>query len=315
MSEASQLSEAKRALLEKYLRGEIQQKHLVQEALPIEKDITPAAESPSDSPLVSVVPIRSTGSKQPFFYSHVHVEGGAFYCIPLAEHLGPEQPFYILEPHRFESGQIPLTLEAMATEYVKSMRAIQPHGPYLLGGFCGGAIIVFEMARQLQEQGERVDLLLLIEAVGGPGPASVSMVLRGLAGKFLRSVSRPIHLSWERQITWYLRIRHYFLLLRYASYRKKQKKWLRPSLNMLNRDWIGIFSWLISAYKPVKFQGTVTYLWAEQKSFGQRDWKRNHPEAAKREEHIIPGDSWSCVTDYLQDLANCINECLKAAQS
>ena len=245
----------------------------------------------------------------------MHVEGGAFYCFSLAERLGPDQPFYILEPHRFDTDQIPRTLEAMATEYVRSMRAIQPHGPYLLGGFCGGGMIVFEMARQLHEKGEKVDLLLLLEAIGGPGPASMSMILRGLTGKCLRSLSRPMHLPWEQQITWYLRIRHYFLLLRYNSYRKSQKQWLRPSLDMLKSDWIGIFSWLLSAYKPVKFQGTVTYLWAEHKSFGQIDWKRNHPETAKREVHIVPGNHWTCRTDYIADLANCIHECVKDAHS
>ncbi len=36
-------------------------------------------------------------------------------------------------------------------------------------------------------------------------------------------------------------MRHYYLLLRYPAYRKTQMQWLRPSLETLHQNWIGIF--------------------------------------------------------------------------
>jgi aspartate racemase len=44
------------------------------------------------------------------------------------------------------------------------MRAIQPHGPYLIGGHSAGAHIAFEMAQQLHSAGERIALLAILEA-------------------------------------------------------------------------------------------------------------------------------------------------------
>jgi len=314
MPERSQLSEARRALLEKYLRGEIQPKQVMQEARPREKDIAPANEPAADALLVPVVPIRSTGTKRPFFYSHVHVDGGAFYCFQLAEYLGSDQPFYILEPHRFETGQLPNSLEAMASEYIRSMRTIQPHGPYLLGGFCGGGLIVFEMARQLRQQGEEVDLLLLVEPVDGPGPASYRMILRNFAGSVVRKFAMLAHLKWQLQLDWFLRMRHYYVLIRYPGYRKKAPKWLKPDLETLHQDWIGIFVWIISGYRPAKYPGRVTYLWAKEEFIGKREWGEKQAEAQEREVHLIPGDHWSCRTEHIEAYARQLSLCLNKAQ-
>ncbi len=40
---------------------------------------------------------------------------------------------------------------------------MQPSGPYLLGGFSGGGLIAWEMARQLEEAGEEVAQLVLLD--------------------------------------------------------------------------------------------------------------------------------------------------------
>jgi thioesterase domain-containing protein len=44
------------------------------------------------------------------------------------------------------------------------MQAIQPEGPYFLGGFCSGGTIAFEMAQQLRAQGHEVAMLALLDA-------------------------------------------------------------------------------------------------------------------------------------------------------
>jgi thioesterase domain-containing protein len=78
-------------------------------------------------------------------------------------HLGPDQTFYALEPYKFDALGIPPTLEAMAAVHLESVRSRQPKGPYLLGGFCNGALVAYEIARQLHAEGEKVDLLILID--------------------------------------------------------------------------------------------------------------------------------------------------------
>ncbi|ATB47924.1 amino acid adenylation domain-containing protein [Corallococcus macrosporus] len=110
-----------------------------------------------------LVPIQRGGSRVPFFC--VHPVGGTVFCyVELARRLGPEQPFYGLQAQGLE-GTLPPngSIESMAASYVAAIRAVQPQGPYRLGGWSLGAVIAFEMARLLQRMGETVDVLALIE--------------------------------------------------------------------------------------------------------------------------------------------------------
>jgi amino acid adenylation domain-containing protein len=120
---------------------------------------------PARSPLVAIQP---HGSLQPFYC--VHAAGGnVFSYVQLAQHLGREQPFYGLEARGVDGEQEPLTrVEEMAAAYVEAVRAVQPRGPYLLGGWSLGGVIAFEMARQFQAQGETVNQLFLLDSVA-PG--------------------------------------------------------------------------------------------------------------------------------------------------
>jgi thioesterase domain-containing protein len=51
----------------------------------------------------------------------------------------------------------------MAADYIEELRRIQPHGPYLIGGFSGGGIAAYEMARQLIAGGEEVAGVFLLD--------------------------------------------------------------------------------------------------------------------------------------------------------
>jgi len=53
------------------------------------------------------------------------------------------------------------SIEAMAEFSVKAIRAIQPDGPYLVGGWCASGLTAYEIAQQLRAQGQEVALLVL----------------------------------------------------------------------------------------------------------------------------------------------------------
>jgi amino acid adenylation domain-containing protein len=55
-----------------------------------------------------------------------------------------------------------IDVEETAAAHVATVRSVQPTGPYLLAGFCFGAVVAFEMAHQLTAAGERVDGLALL---------------------------------------------------------------------------------------------------------------------------------------------------------
>ncbi|HEY0783721.1 MAG TPA: thioesterase domain-containing protein, partial [Thermoanaerobaculia bacterium] len=116
-----------------------------------------------------VVPIQPEGAEVPLFC--VHPAGGDVLCFAaLAHHLGREQPFYGLQSVGLAGEAEPLDdLPAMAALYVSEVKRLQPAGPYRLSGWSFGGLAAYEMARQLRERGEEVELLLLdstIEVAG-----------------------------------------------------------------------------------------------------------------------------------------------------
>jgi thioesterase domain-containing protein/acyl carrier protein len=117
------------------------------------------------SPLVAIQPY---GSKKPFFC--VHPAGGlAMVYFPLAKAIGPEQPFYSFQYPMLHAGREPYgSIAEIAAEYITEMRAAQPEGPYLLGGWSFGGFVAFEMAQQLQESGEEVALLAMLDTMLPP---------------------------------------------------------------------------------------------------------------------------------------------------
>jgi thioesterase domain-containing protein len=116
------------------------------------------------APWTPLVPIKTNGSNPPLFL--VHGAGGqVFFYSELARHLPEDQPLYGLEAHPLNGNTPPdRRLETVAAEYVKAVQAVQPAGPYFLGGWSLGGVIAFEMARQLQSQKQEIAMLAVIDA-------------------------------------------------------------------------------------------------------------------------------------------------------
>jgi amino acid adenylation domain-containing protein len=113
---------------------------------------------------LTLVPIQPHGSLRPFFC--IHPAGGTVFCYrELSDLLGAEQPFYGLQSRGLNGEQSPHTrLEDMASDYLDALRTVQPEGPYCFGGWSIGGVVAFEMARQLQAQGQGVDLIALFDS-------------------------------------------------------------------------------------------------------------------------------------------------------
>ncbi|MUL37905.1 non-ribosomal peptide synthetase [Gloeocapsopsis dulcis] len=111
-----------------------------------------------------LVTIQSSGIKTPFFCIH-GAGGGVRQYFNLSRRLGEDYPLYALH-HTPDQEEIKIiSVEETATRYLQEIRQVQPNGPYLLGGHCYGGILAFEMAQQLQKQGQTVALLVVIDAI------------------------------------------------------------------------------------------------------------------------------------------------------
>lgn len=130
----------------------------------IEKLATIVSQPFRESSNSALVAINSSGDKIPFFCIH-GAGGGVNNYFKLSRRLGEDYPFYALEHISKEEEPRISSVEETATRYVKEICKVQPNGPYLLGGHCYGGVLAFEIAQQLQKQGQTVGLLVVIDAI------------------------------------------------------------------------------------------------------------------------------------------------------
>jgi thioesterase domain-containing protein len=110
-----------------------------------------AGEPPASSVLVPLAPASgAAGEAAPLFL--VHPIGGTVFCYrELARHLAGSRPVYGLQSRGLAAGEAPRSgIVEMAADYLASVVAVQPAGPYLLAGWSFGGLVALEMARQLE---------------------------------------------------------------------------------------------------------------------------------------------------------------------
>ncbi|WP_255290437.1 thioesterase domain-containing protein, partial [Bacillus thuringiensis] len=101
--------------------------------------------------------------KRPFFCVHPFM-GNVFCYIQLARLLKNHCSFYGLQNPLIEKGEIDeLTLPELIQLYIEEIKRVQPEGPYRLGGWSLGGAIAYEIATVLKNQGEEVELLVLMD--------------------------------------------------------------------------------------------------------------------------------------------------------
>ncbi|HWP43147.1 MAG TPA: thioesterase domain-containing protein, partial [Blastocatellia bacterium] len=269
-----------------------------------------------------VVEVQAGGAKRPFFFLHGDHSGGGFYCLNLARGLDKDQPFYAIAPHGVDGGEVPPTIEEMARHRLASVRAYQPEGPYLVGGFCNGGLVAFELARQLEAEGEQIDLLALV-------CVSATNTRLGPVRSLIRSIDRLMGKGPEDQL-------EHFLILR--SWLARLKELARGRAASANRsaepapeeddsvrykrairwDITARYNKIMDGYVPRRYKGRITLFWPEEEAAEVYDdptmgWRK--VAAGGVEVHKIAGRHLTCITRHVGALAERLDACLRRAQS
>lgn len=288
-------------------------------------------ESLSWSPLVGIQP---QGSNKPFFC--VHPIGGNVICYyNLANHLGSQQPFYGLEaPGVYGECEPYDRIEDLAAHYIKALRIVQPEGPYLLGGWSMGGVVAFEMAQQLQHQGQKVALLALLDTrapVPGNKPADIddcddAKLLADIAratarffGKNLSILDDDLRqLEPDKQLSYVLEI-------------MKKANFVPPDIGLQQiRSFLQVSksnTRALMSYTPKAYSGQIT-LFRSSKTLSDDDSEEiseNLPapvlgwsklSSKPLDIHVVPGDHATIVAEpHVQVLAERLKACLNQAQS
>jgi amino acid adenylation domain-containing protein len=112
----------------------------------------------------SLVRLRPGNGQTPLFLVS-WADGELLPWRELIENLNSGLPVFGLRAPGVDGVTRPIArVEDLAAHYVESIRRVQPHGPYRLGGYCFSGLVAYEIARVLREEHEDVGLLALIDA-------------------------------------------------------------------------------------------------------------------------------------------------------
>jgi len=115
-----------------------------------------------------LVPLNTSRTGTPYFL--VHPAGGNVYCYGTFAARLPHPAFGLQFPDATDPRTWPSSVEELADLYLAEIKQARPHGPYILAGWSSGAPIAFEAARRLEQDGERVERVVVIDAPA-PHPA------------------------------------------------------------------------------------------------------------------------------------------------
>lgn len=282
----------------------------------------------SCSPLVAIQP---QGTKPPVFFIP-GVGGSAIYFLELARRLGNDQPFYGLQARGLDGDLEPLTtVEEIASEYIKAIQTVEFQGPYRLGGHSFGAVVAFEMAQQLQRQGQPVALLALLDLrapVAGYNSQKLdwdelqwlietATHLEKLLGnklkvseKVLQSLAPKARLNYLKQ-----ELERVNLLPPDSKIER-----LRSIVQTIKANELALLN-----YKPQNsYQGSVTLLRTEESEHNQlgrpkdspneQTWGWQHWSTETVNVHFVPGDHYTMLNEpYVEILANKLKVSLEKA--
>jgi acyl-CoA synthetase (AMP-forming)/AMP-acid ligase II/thioesterase domain-containing protein/acyl carrier protein len=130
-------------------------------------------------PYDPIVALQAGGKKTPLFCVHPG-NGEIFIMANLAKYFLNDRPFYALRPRGFNEGEEVFTsFDEVVETYIEAIRKRQPHGPYAIAGYSLGCRIAFEIAKRMEDRGERVAFLGIIDLY--PGYEAISVTFRGIA--------------------------------------------------------------------------------------------------------------------------------------
>jgi acyl transferase domain-containing protein/thioesterase domain-containing protein/NAD(P)-dependent dehydrogenase (short-subunit alcohol dehydrogenase family)/acyl carrier protein len=125
-----------------------------------------SASSPASTRHPSIVPIRAaTTDERPLFLIH-GAGGNVLNLWGLAKQLPAGRAVYGIQAHGIDGSVAPdNSVEQMAERYIEAVRSVQPHGPYLLGGYSGGGVVALHMSNLLAADRERVAKVIMLDTV------------------------------------------------------------------------------------------------------------------------------------------------------
>ncbi|MGA2696098.1 MAG: thioesterase domain-containing protein [Terriglobales bacterium] len=238
--------------------------------------------------------LKSGAATQPIFMSH-GLRGNISDLIPVASHISTSRAIFgVSAPGADGTAGSFDSIEGLAAHYLDIIRSQQPHGPYYLIGYSLGGLAFFEMCRRLWDAGDKVPMLVMLEAY----PHARSLSLRERMGQGLACVKQ--RLAGQKRSTDALQI----------SVRDQAdsatREWPPELLEKAKEAW--------RRYRPAAYPGKVYFVKSAIKSGFAGDpqaiWSKLAAEC-----HVVTvaGNHTSMVSQHFRELAAELSRCLEEA--
>jgi acyl-CoA synthetase (AMP-forming)/AMP-acid ligase II/thioesterase domain-containing protein len=288
--------------------------------------------------------LRASGARTPLFFVH-NDHGRGLYTYNLAHNLQTDRPVYAIHLHGLAERTLPATVEAIAADRIRAIRAVRPHGPYALGGHCNGGFVALEIAHQLRASGERVELVALVDT---PAPSPTRRALH----KAVSALAAWRRLPPAKGTELYLRlVTSYEPLVWWTAYYRDRLRVLATSGVTAQREFVlhhlaevarhvtallglreasqpgaqhdpaamarteDAYRQAIRRYVPAPYAGPVVLFLAEELPANRTDlgWSRRllpHLNVV-----VIPGDHHTCITRHVGAFAARLEEVMQNAET
>ncbi len=235
----------------------------------------------------------------------------------LSRQIDPARPIWGLKARGAGTGDAPHpSVAEMAADYLREVRRVQPRGPYFLAGECVGGICAHEMACQLEEAGEHVALLVLLDTV---------VPTEDHLNNYLAAETRKLA-SQAEQFSVRNRVRHHLAQMSGLPFTgkfgyifnraRRRKPPLPPTVQSPaehhprgQKD----FPATLLRHRLRTFRGTITLVMDEESSrqHGTFGWERI--SGARIETHVLPGTHLTYIRENAATAAATLRALLRDA--
>lgn len=250
----------------------------------------------------------------PIFVTH-GIGGNVMDFFQVVKHIRTDQPIYGLQSKGINGVEEPHErIEDMAEYFLEAVRERQPHGPYYLMGYSLGGLVVLEMAQRLTAEGEKIGLLVLLEAYPHRRYLQLEQNLRLLARRAVRHLRVLSDLPARRALDYLLHPAERLVYTKNGISKKNGLPldlWFTPAMQeMRDRAYLGLKN-----YRPRFYSGSIKFMRAERvtdfPANAEAVWRR----LAKEFESVtVPGDHLEIMNTHFELVGAALSRYLQQAK-
>jgi acetoacetyl-CoA synthetase len=272
----------------------------------------------SVAPKVPLLVKLKHGEKQPPIFVRHGVGGSFMEIFQFARAIESQHAIFGMESPVFEEyAEGSVSVEGLARLYLDAMKQLQPRGPYVLIGYSFGGLVMMEIAQRLQESGERVALLAMVDSYPYRRFLPVKMRL-GVYARLARHHAANLGKLPTRKKIAYLTSRSVRRF--YASQQESATVSHAPGKGLVGAPALeSEFRELVALknYQPRFYRGKINFVKAATDISAFPPDARGVWEKLAEEFEIdtVPGDHFGLVTTHYRELASVVSRQLASALS